>query len=231
MNEPLKQQLEALAEPAYRTFAQGLIPGCSNMIGVRLPRLRALAKTVADDADYWETPCGPSFEERMLRGMAIGYAAGPEQQRLTRIRDFVPLIDNWSVCDSFCTGLKQAGTYPAVYWDFLQPYLHSAAEFEVRFGVVMLLDHFVTEAWIDRVLEALAQVTHSGYYAKMAVGWAICTCYCLDDRKVWDWMKHTETDKEVRSIALQKIMQSRKVSGEARSRILRLRQQEKQQRK
>ena len=89
------------------------------------------------------------FEEIMLQGMVIGYVKTDIDEILRYVADFVPKIDNWSVCDSFCTGLKFTKTNMEKVWDFLQPYLVSTEEYEIRFGVVMLLDFYLEEAYIN----------------------------------------------------------------------------------
>lgn len=228
MNETIREQLYALAEDGYREFSSALVPGCGTMLGVRLPKLRGLAKEIAGAYQaYLAEPCGELFEEVMLRGMVIGCMKCPTEQRLQYIREFIPLIDNWSVCDSFCCGLKEAKKKPEIYWAFLLPYLHSEQEFAVRFGVVMLLAHFTRGAWLPKVLEQLEQVTHTGYYVKMAVGWAVSVCYIQDADFTWDWLQTAGLDAEAKHKALQKIMDSRRVTGENRERIRQLREQEK----
>lgn len=228
MNENIRQQLYALAENEYRDFSSALIPGCGMMLGVRLPKLRGLAKEIAGEYEvYLAEPCGELFEEIMLRGMVIGCMKCPTEQRLQYIRDFIPLIDNWSVCDSFCCGLKEAKKKQEIYWDFLLPYLHSEQEFEVRFGVVMLLAHFAHDIWLPRVLEQLKTVNHTGYYVKMAVGWAVSVCYIRDADLTWSWMQTAGLDGDTEHMALQKMMDSRRVTGENRERIRRLREQRK----
>lgn len=229
MREQIRERLLAMSETEYRDFSAALTPGVETMLGVRLPRLRALAKEIAADSDaYFAEPCGTLFEEIMLRGMVIGCMPCTTEQRMQHMRAFVPLIGNWSVCDSFCCGIREAKKKPEAYWNFIQPYLRSEREFDVRFGVVMLLDHFAHGAWLPRTLEQLAQVSHPGYYVRMAVGWAVSVCYVRDAQQTWEWMRRTALDAETERMALQKIMDSRRVTGEDRARIVQLRRQRKQ---
>lgn len=77
---------------------------------MRLPVLRRLARVLAkEDAAYYVSEISnASFEERMLRGMVIGYADAEEETRWRWVDVYLPVIDNWSICDSFCATL--AGT-------------------------------------------------------------------------------------------------------------------------
>ncbi|MDO4173768.1 MAG: DNA alkylation repair protein [Eubacteriales bacterium] len=229
MKEAIRERLYDLAEENYRDFSAALVPGCGTMLGIRLPKLRALAKEIAADCDaYFAEPCGDLFEEIMLRGMVIGCMKCSTEQRLQQARAFIPLIENWSVCDSFCCSLKEAKKKPEIYWDFILPYLHSEREFEIRFGVVMMLNHFAHDAWLPKVLEQLESIAHPGYYVKMAVAWAASVCYIRDAEVTWAWIQKSPMDAETERMAVQKIMDSRRVQGMERERIRQFRQAKKQ---
>ena len=134
----LRAELLALVDEKYRKFSSGLTPGTNNILGVRLPALRKIGKRIAkaDWRSYLETAQVDSFEETLLQGMVIGYADVELPERLMLIKDFIPKIDNWSICDSFCTGLKFTKKHKEEVWLFLQPYLKSKEVYEIRFGVV-----------------------------------------------------------------------------------------------
>ncbi len=227
MREQIRSRLMEMSEETYRDFSAALTPGAEEMLGVRVPKLRALAREIAAESDaYFAEPCGALYEEIMLRGMVIGCMTCTTAQRMQRIREFVPLISNWAVCDTFCTSLREAKTQPQAYWDFIGPYLCSEREFEVRFGVVMLLTYFARDEWLPRTLERLAQVSHPGYYAKMAVAWAVSVCYVCDSEQTWDWMQHAQLDAGTERMTIRKILDSRRVVGEDRTRIRQLRKRQ-----
>ena len=139
-------QLSAMAEPEYAAFASRLIPGCPPMLGVRLPALRRYAAKLARD------PAGPQavvaqlgpevFETRMLRGMVIGCAKLPSGERWRMLEDFLPLADNWSLCDSTAAGCRFMAKAPGFWLPRLQELARRDQEFPARFGLVCLLDHF-----------------------------------------------------------------------------------------
>lgn len=237
----IKQELCALAEPAYAEFASGLLrkpgeekPGGSaaNMLGVRLPALHRLAKKLAreDWRGNLEALAGSaeSFEERMLLGFLIGCAKlqpgrGREtitlQKQFCLIRDFMPYIDNWSLCDSFCADLKFAREFPEETWEFLQPFLRSEKEYEIRFGLVMIINYFITEEYIDRLFLLFDAVGHEGYYVKMALAWAVSICYVKFPERTQKYLEKNRLDDFTFNKALQKIIESRCVSEEVRTRM------------
>jgi 3-methyladenine DNA glycosylase AlkD len=143
----------------------------------------------------------------------------PIEERLELIRRFVPKIDNWSVCDSFCSGLKFIQSEQDCVFHFLQPYLVSDKEFEQRFAAVILLDYYIDENWLFRSVHALEQINAKEYYAKMAVAWAMAECYLHFPDEVLPILKQNRLDAEVQQKTLQKIIESRTISSKTREKI------------
>lgn len=218
----IQLELRQRADEKYRNFASGLLPGTQAILGVRLPDLRALAKKIAHEGDWRESLrelSDDTFEEIMLQGFVIGYARCSIEEKLELVRGFVPKIDNWSVCDSFCTSLKFVKSEKERVFSFLQPYLASDREFEQRFGCVMLLDYYIDDDWLPRTVAALLQVPARAYYAKMAAAWALAECYLHDPERLLPILSGNTLDPEVQQKALQKITESRTISPEERARI------------
>lgn len=225
MEQSVRERLEQLAEPAYREFSAGLLPGTGNILGVRLPRLRALAKELA--RGDWRAALEQEdvfFEETMLRGMVIGAARLPPEERLSLAAGFVPRIQNWSVCDSFCAGLKDAKKFPALYREFLAPYLSSQEEFPARFGAVMVLDYFLLPERLSWALPALLAVPAKGYYAQMGVAWALSLCLVKFPRETLPALESLP-EGFVRSKAIQKALESRRTAPQLRETLRQLRGQ------
>lgn len=217
--------LLSMAEPKYRDFSSSLLPGVDNLLGVRLPRLRKIAAEIAlgeDWRDFLAEP-GETFEETMLRGMVLGRAKAPIEEILSLTREFLPQIDNWSVCDSTCAGYLHAKRCPGEVFAFAVSCLDSPVEFTVRFGVVVLLDHFVSEPYIDRVLAALRAVSHEGYYAAMAVAWALSVCYVRFPESTLPVLEQGTLSLFTHNKTIQKIIESHRVSAQDKARLRLLR--------
>jgi 3-methyladenine DNA glycosylase AlkD len=215
MNKSIKKQLLALADPGYQKFSSSLLPNveANSIIGVRLPQLRKISKQLAkaDWKSYLKTASDDTFEEIMLQGMVIGSIKADIDEVLPHVADFIKKINNWSVCDSFCSGLKLPLTYPEKMWDFLQSYLKDTREYHLRFGVVMLLNYYIDEQHIEEVLSLLDSIRHDGYYVKMAVAWAISVCYVKLPERTMEYLKNNALDDFTYNKALQKITESRRV--------------------
>ncbi|WCR28566.1 DNA alkylation repair protein [Paenibacillus thiaminolyticus] len=221
MDTTIRAQIMALADEKYRQFSASLIPNINNVVGVRLPGLRKLARNIAkgDWRAYLAQADSDYFEEVMLQGMVIGCAKADVEEILHHIAAFVPKIDNWSVCDSFCSGLKITSLHKERVWEFIQPYLESDKEYDIRFGVVMLLNYYVDELYIHRVLERLDRITHEGYYVKMAVAWAVSICFVKLPDITMDYLRSNSLDDFTYNKALQKITESYRVAPETKALI------------
>lgn len=215
----IRDRIFELADEEYRKFQSKLCPGTENIVGVRLPLLRNLAKEIArgDWRGYLDNAASDYFEEVMLQGMVIGYADAETEELLVHVRAFVPKIDNWAVCDSFCTGLKFTKSNMDKVWEHLQPYLSSEEEYEIRFGVVMLLNFYVESEYVDRLLMLLDGIKHEGYYVKMAVAWAVSVCYVKFPEITAAFLKDNELDDFTFNKSLQKITESLRVDMETKA--------------
>lgn len=212
--DQIREKIFELADEKYKEFHSGLCPNTNNIVGVRVPVLRNYAKELAkgDFRNYFANAKDQYYEEVMLQGMVIGLAKIDLEERLEYIKEFVPKIDNWAICDVFCAGLKFVNKNKEEVWKFLKQYLKSNKEFEIRFGVVMLLDFYITEDYIDRVIKILNEIKHEGYYVKMAVAWAISICYIKFPSETMKLLQENELDDFTYNKALQKIIESYRVS-------------------
>ncbi len=177
--QELHQWLLAEAAGDYKDFSAGLIPGCDNMLGVRIPVLRKKARELA--RDDWRSFLSESgddyFEETMIAGMVIGYGKMDIGERIEHFRRFVPRIKNWSVNDCVCSTIKLKPEEREPFWDFLMEYRDSRREYEIRVVAVMLMDQYLLPEYIERVMGVLDSLCDDSYYASMGIAWAIATAY------------------------------------------------------
>lgn len=214
MEEEVRKKIFELADEKYKEFHSGLCPNTNNIIGVRVPILRNYAKELSngDFRKYLENASNDYYEEIMLQGMVIGIAKMELEERIEYITKFIPKIDNWAVCDVFCAGLKFTNKNKKEVWELLQKYLNSNKEFELRFMIVMMLDFYITEEYIDEVIKILDTIKHNGYYVKMAIAWTISVAYIKYPNITMKYLKNNTLDDFTYNKALQKIIESYRVN-------------------
>lgn len=223
-NEEISLSLRRLSEPDYQKFSSSLIPNIPSgrILGVRLPALRKLAASLAKEGwqDYLKNAKDTTFEEIMLQGMVIGKVKASWEELKPYVQNFLPKIDNWSVCDSFCNGLKIAQREPQKIWEFLQPCLASQNVYEIRFALVMILKYFVDEEHLEENFAWFDRINHPDYYVKMAAAWAVSCCYVRFPKKTFEYLKEDKMDVFTHNKAIQKIRESLRVSREEKDALL-----------
>lgn len=216
-NNEIRKELETLSEEKYRRFAENLKSGSGNVLGVRMPKLRALAKKIFESTDidaYLSEASDDSFEEIMLQGMVIGLDKKHPGETLTRIEGFLPKINTWALCDSFVSGLKTVKKHQDMFWPITTVSAESDDPWRVRFGLVMMLYYYVDDEHIDEVFRHIDAVDTEDYYVMMAAAWAVSECYLKKPEKTMAYLKDNRLDDRTFNKAVQKIRESRRVSDD-----------------
>ena len=173
------------------------LPG-RRILGLHLPEMKQVAKALAKQADvleilhafeqeYQANRFSLTYEETLVWGLTINALKYTPDERLNLLEKYIPVLDNWAVCDSFCCNAKWALKIPPqTLWKFLLPYYHSDKEFEVRFAIVMSMCYLMKNEWLPVIfgqLEALdlskiqSEYTSlpSPYYVRMGMAWLLAT--------------------------------------------------------
>lgn len=227
--EKVRAELTAAVDLGYKEFHEGLVPGLDSLMGVRMPIVRDIAKRAAkmpEWKDEWALLRAECYEELLVKGILIGYGKLEKEERVVLLQRFVPLIDNWAVCDGCCSSWKFMREDREFWFSFLKPYVSSAREFEVRFAVVSLLDHFIQEDYLEKMFAIFDGIRHDGYYVKMAVAWAVSICFVKYPEETWEYLKRDRLDSFTHNKAIQKIRESYRVSKEMKEELLALKKKE-----
>lgn len=217
MKQKIKKDLINLQDKKYKEFHSGLCPGTNNMIGIRVPILRNYAKELLKQYEFKnliENIDEEYYEEIMLQGMLIGLAKEDFYTIIKEIENFVPKIDNWAVCDVFCAGLKITKKNKEKMWEFIKPYLKSDKEFEIRFGVVMILDYYIEEKYLKQIFKMFNEIQSKDYYVQMAIAWAISICIIKYYNETLEYLKDAKLDNFTYNKALQKGIESYRITTE-----------------
>ena len=213
--DAIKAELCAQIDEKYRAFSLSLNKDSAlPMLGVRLPVLRKMAADLAREDTYgFLDACDfSSIEMTMLYAYVLGRARGDIAALLAYFDRAVPHIDNWSNCDTLCQSFKQAQKYPAETWAFLMRYRASEEPFTLRVLVVMLMCHFLTDDYIDRVLDILNTTHCDAYYYKMGAAWTLATALAKQRDKTLAFLQACALDDWTYNKTIQKALESYRVS-------------------
>lgn len=217
----IREVLETLADDKYKDFHAKLVPGSNAIIGVRIPKLRALAKEIAKQnwQEYLEKAQDSTNEELMLQGMVIGYVKVDLSERFKLLDTFVPKINNWAVCDSCCATYKFMKKNQNYSWDYISKYINSDSEYQIRFALVCMLDHFINDEYVEKVIESVNSIKNKKYYVNMAQAWCISVCYVKYPEITESFLKNNNLDDFTHNKSIQKICESLRVTEEQKRRI------------
>lgn len=217
MDETIRNELFEKREEKYKAFILKLTPTLKEeeVIGVRMPALRQMAKKTAKQPDALTLVAEPRYyEERMIEAITVGYLKKNLAEKKDAVHGIVKKLDNWAICDSFCSTLKMKPEEKEAYFDFIKNYFLSGKEYESRFAAVMSLNYFAEQPYMDRVLAHFEEINHQGYYVKMALAWAISVFYTKDPKKIENYLNKQTLDRFTHNKAIQKITESNRVTKE-----------------
>lgn len=215
------KELICLKDEKYKEFNKKLCPDTNlEILGIRVPILRKFAQKIVNSNEYdWEKFVKNKnikfFEEAQLQGLIIGYKKIPFDAKLELVEDFIPRMDSWAITDTFIPTLKIKKENLKDYWNFVLKYTKSNKEFELRFAIVSMLDYFIIDEYVDKVIEILNNISHEGYYVKMAVAWTLAEIGIKYNDKAMLFLKEKNNlDKFTYNKTLQKMIESFRIDKE-----------------
>ena len=173
---PVTKELVAHTDEKYREFQSSLLPGVDNVLGVRAPIVKAIAKRYANTLDgdrFMASAPHTYYDENMLHGYMLGFLKLDTDELKARITDFLPYIDNWAVCDSTVSNLKNFFKNPDSVYGFIKELAFDGREYHIRFALVSMLCYYLNETHIDGILDIVRKIDDERYYVRMAQAWLV----------------------------------------------------------
>ena len=219
--ENIRKKLFEKQDVKYKDFHSNLCPNVDKIIGVRIPQLRIMAKEIASSEykEFLENAQDEYYEELVLQGLVIGYAKISIEETFEYLQKFVPKINSWAVCDTTCSNLKITKKHMQEMWNFLGQYINSDKEYEIRFALVMYLNYFLTDEYIDEILQKIDKIENKEYYVQMAIAWLVSFAYIKQREKTEVFLQKNNLDEFTQNKSIQKICESYRVSKEDKERV------------
>ena len=207
----------------YRNHHQKLINDDLDLIGIRTPHLRELAKYISkhDYQGFIKYNTHKTYEERILHGLIIGYLKLPNKIMLEIIDEFLPYNTNWAINDIVCSNIKQ---FKKMDISVVNRYMGSNNPFTIRFGLTILLAHFINKENLDFIFNICDKVTRENYYIKMANAWLLSVCFVKHPEETYKYLRKNKLDKFTINKTISKICDSYRVGEEVKIQIKLLRQ-------
>ena len=212
----LTDQIFSLRDEAYQQFQAKLIPNidAETIIGVRTPDLRKLARQISDKKSFLNTLPHTYFEENQLQALILN----EEKDFLTVIHAvdvFLPYIDNWATCDLLRP--KVFAKHREELLPYIRRWLNSGHVYTIRFGIEMLMCHFLDDSFDPEYPELVTSVSHSDYYVRMMVAWYFATALAKQYDAVLPYITGYRLERWTHNKAIQKAVESYRITPEQKA--------------
>ncbi|MBO5835616.1 MAG: DNA alkylation repair protein [Bacteroidales bacterium] len=210
------------------------------VMGLHAPEMKQLAKQLSCEgaAVINSFEAIPSellcYEECVIWGYLINLQKCSLDERLAMLKRYVPVLDNWAVCDSYCAHAKwMARADKERLWAFLQACFDSQREFEVRFALVTAMCYFLHEDWLERIFHRINKLNFAAikseytsikgkpekaqqgcvqgtepYYVRMAVAWLLATALAKFPDETRSFVRSSNLPEDVLKLYVRKARES-----------------------
>lgn len=214
--EMIQKRLLELQDLKYKEFHCKLMPTVAReaVIGVRTPELRRLAKELSkmpESAEFMKALPHKYYEENNLHGFLIETIKYYDKC-VAALNDFLPYVDNWATCDMMCP--KILGRHLKELIEQIKIWLADDHTYTVRFGLGMLMGFFLDENFRPEYIELAAEVKSSEYYVNMMIAWYFATALTKQYSAALPYIAEHRLDKWVHNKAIQKAVESRRITDE-----------------
>ena len=219
IREEIRQRLFELQDVSYRDFQVKLIPTVEteSMIGVRTPALRKLAREYGkreDIGEFLQDLPHRYFDENQLHAFIISGIKDFETC-IMYVEKFLPYVDNWATCDQMSPTVfkkKRQELLP-----YIREWVKSDRTYTVRFGIGMLMQHYLDEDFDPSYPEMVAGIKSEEYYISMMIAWYFATALAKQYDTVLPYIEEKRLDSQTHNRAIQKAVESYRITQEQKA--------------
>lgn len=215
--------LFTLQDTKYKEFHSKLILS-NNLIGIRTPILKEIAKKISkgDYKTFIKLNKHEIYEETIIHGLIIGYLSNFNES-LNMLDNFIPYVDNWAINDIVCANMKMFKKYQEIGFNKILNYIESNNPFQIRIGIVLLLDFYINDKYIDKIFDIVDNIKNDNYYVRMASAWLLSICYIKYKEKTYNYLLNNNLDKFTFNKTISKICDSKRVDIKDKEKLKKIR--------
>ncbi len=214
--EKIRQQLFELQDVKYGDFQAKLMPAIARetVIGVRTPALRKYAKELAKEknvSEFLQDLPHQYFEENQLHAFIICEQKNYEEC-IKELNFFLPYVDNWATCDQMSP--KVFRKHHGELLEQIKIWMNSDQTYTVRYGIGMLMTHFLEEDFDIQYAEMVADIRSEEYYVNMMIAWYFATALAKQYETIVPFIEKRRLDNWTHRKAIQKAVESYRITKE-----------------
>ena len=204
--------LNNIGEEKYKDFNSKLVLTKYKMYGIKVPILRDIAKKISKTniISFLDIVKSNSYEEVMIEGIVISYIKEVDLC-VKYFNKFINKIDNWAICDTCISSMKIVNKNKELFLKQIKKYIKSKNEYVVRVGVVLLLNYYIEDSYIDLVFDIINSINRDNYYINMAIAWLVSVCFVKYRNKTFKYLNDNKLNRFTYNKSIQKIIESYRV--------------------
>ena len=217
--DEIRDKLFKMQDIGYRDFNSKLIPTVKkeDMIGVRTPELRKYAKKLLKEEgveDFLHSLPHKYFDENQLHAFIISEIKD-FKLCIDELINFLPYLDNWATCDQLSPKIFKK--YRNDLLPHIYEWLKSDKTYTVRFGIGMLMEHFLDEDFKSEYPEIVVAVRSEEYYINMMTAWYFATALAKQYESILPFIEGNKLDTWTHNKSIQKAIESNRINAEQKN--------------
>ncbi len=215
-NETIQKDLLLMGEEIYRDFSAKLMPTVEKetVIGIRVPILRAYAKSLEDYETFFKNLPHRYFEENNLHAFLIGRERDFDKC-IEKLETFLPYVDNWATCDGMKP--KVLKKEPEKLLLYIQKWMTSKKTYSVRYAINLLMSYYLDEHFQPEYLKMVCNVQSDEYYINMMRAWYFATALAKQYEATVPYLQNHLLDEWTHNKTIQKAVESYRISDEQKT--------------
>ena len=225
ITEEIRERLFQLQDEKYRDFQSKLIPNleASVMIGVRTPELRKLSREMVrreNIGEFLDALPHRYFDENQLHAFILSEIRDYDRC-VEAVCRFLPYVDNWATCDQMSPKVFRRNRQALL--PHIREWIDSGKTYTVRFGIGMLMSHFLDEGFDQTYAETVASIRSEEYYVNMMIAWYFATALVGHYEEILPFLEEKRLDPWTHNKAIQKAIESYRITEEQKAYLRTLR--------
>ncbi len=215
----LHKELKKLQDEKYRDMQVKIIPTVKpeSIIGVRTPELKAMAKEILKSGDYKDFLNDlphKYFEENQLHAFILSGMKDADEC-FEELEKFLPYVDNWATCDQMSPKIFKK--HKDELLKRVKVWIASDEPYTIRFGVGMLMEHFLDDDFDAKYPAMVAKLRSEEYYVNMMIAWYFATALAKQYDSILPYIEKKKLDKWTHNKAIQKSVESYRITDEQKA--------------
>ena len=214
-------ELKSIGEEEYKKFSEKITFTKYEMLGIRLPKLRSMAKEISKgDYSSFLKVCKENYYEEVMIQLLVIANIKDLKECMFYFDHAISLIDNWALCDTFCNSLKIVDKNKEYFLNKIEELIKKNKTYYIRVGLILLLCFYVEEKYLDLIISYLDNIKSDEYYVNMAEAWLVCEIFIKYEDYGVKYLESNKLNKFTINKSISKIRDSYRVSKKMKENIL-----------